>query len=196
MRDLETERTIIRKFRIEDAEDIYNNIANIKKLEDCYNYNMHKNVEETRIIVASSIKEYELGEPVWAIEEKESGIVVGYIRTDEMSTKNKVCKLNFGIGMKWTEKGLLEEALMEVINYLVYEEDFNTIVSKFYDGHDLIKKVKTRVLKNIGMKQEATLRNRKINDKTGVSENLLIFSILKEEIEQRKNKEEIHVKAS
>ena len=59
MRDLETERTIIRKFRIEDAEDIYNNIANIKKLEDCYNYNMHKNVEETRIIVASSIKEYE-----------------------------------------------------------------------------------------------------------------------------------------
>lgn len=70
MKDLETERTRIRKFRIEDAEDIYNNIATIKKLEDCYNYNMHKNVEETRGIILSSIKEYELGEPIWAIEEK------------------------------------------------------------------------------------------------------------------------------
>lgn len=196
MKDLESKRTIIRKFKMEDAEDIYTNIATIKRLEDCYNYNMHKDVEETRVIVASSIKEYESGEAVWAVEEKKTGIVVGYIRADEISTKNKVCKLNFGIGIKWAGQGLIEEALIEVINYLVDEKDICTIASKFYDGNDIIKSIKTKILKNIGMKQEAVLRNRKINDKTGKAENLVIFSILKEEIEKKNKGKETNKKAS
>ncbi len=172
MKDLETERTRIRKFRIEDAEDIYNNIATIKKLEDCYNYNMHKNVEETRGIILSSIKEYELGEPIWAIEEKKSGIVVGYIKATEISKENGRCNLNFGIGLKWLKDKLLEESIEEAMNYLMYEE--------------FIRKTRNNILKNIGMRQEAILRNRKINNKTGKPENLIIFSITKEEMQKQK----------
>ena len=180
MKDLETERTRIRKFRIEDAEDIYNNIATIKKLEDCYNYNMHKNVEETRGIILSSIKEYELGEPIWAIEEKKSGIVVGYIKATEISKENGRCNLNFGIGLKWLKDKLLEESIEEAMNYLMYEEGISIIICKFYDSNEFIRKTRNNILKNIGMRQEAILRNRKINNKTGKPENLIIFSIKKQ----------------
>ena len=186
MKDLETERTIIRKFRIEDAEDIYNNIATIKKLEDCYNYNMHKNVEETRGIILSSIKEYELGEPIWAIEEKKSGIVVGYIKATEISKENGRCNLNFGIGLKWLKDKLLEESIEEAMNYLMHEEGISIIICKFYDSNEFIRKTRNNILKNIGMRQEAILRNRKINNKTGKPENLIIFSITKEEMQKQK----------
>ena len=36
------------------------------------------------------------------------------------------------------------------------------------------------------MRQEAILRNRKINNKTGKPENLIIFSITKEEMQKQK----------
>ena len=37
------------------------------------------------------------------------------------------------------------------------------------------------MLENVGMKKEAVLRNRKINEKTGKSENLIVYSIMKNE---------------
>lgn len=185
MEDLETERLKIRKFEMEDAVDVYKNLATINEFEDCYNCNVYNSIEEIKINIYSSIKEYELGEPVWAIEEKANNSVIGYIKANEISTKNKVCKLNFGIGIKWAEDGLLEEALEAVINFLMCKKGFLLIISKFYDGNEWLKNTKTRVLKNIGMKQEAKLRNRKINTKTGKTENLIIFSILKEELHKK-----------
>ena len=48
MKDLETENLRIRKFKIEDAEDIYKNLAIDRRLEDCLEYNLHQSVEQTR----------------------------------------------------------------------------------------------------------------------------------------------------
>ena len=175
------------------------------------------------MMVISSIKEYELGEPAWAIEEKLTNHIIGYIRVSEISIKNKICKLKFKIGKEWANKGLIEEALEnvgievpanaefeekngtyiftadmitngntvigealeKVIQYLFNKQDFSTIVSKFYDGNEWIKNIKTKVLRNVGMKQEAILRNRKVNTITGKTENLIVFSILKEEMKAK-----------
>ena len=196
MKDLETSNLRIRKFRMEDTEEIYKNLVAIDELEDCYNYNMYTSFEEVKMIIISSIREYELGEPVWAIEEKNTNIIIGYIKANEISVKNKICNLNFGIGVKWIDKGLLEEALEKVINFLMYEEGFYTIISKFYDGNEWLKNIKIKVLESIGMKQEAKLRNRKINTKTGRAENLIVYSILKEERNKGKIVENICKKAS
>lgn len=181
MKDLETENLRIRKFKIEDAEDVYINLATEEKLNKCLGYNIHKSVEETKTLVSSYIYEYEANELVWAIEEKQSHSVIGFINALEVSNLNKYCNIKFGIAFKYIENHYMEEALNSVLKYIFEEKNFNMIVSKFWDGNEEITNFKSEVLENIGMIKEAVLRNRKINEKTGIIENQVIYSITKNE---------------
>lgn len=180
MKNLETSRLIIRSFTMEDVEDAYNNWA---KDEKAYrvNFRKHRSIEETRSIVQSCITESELGEPVWALEEKETGLVVGYVRTLEMSTINKTSRIGFGIGYKWCEKQYIEEALLEVFKYLFFEEEFELLYVKLYNENNEISKAKRNILLNVGMEKEATLKRRRINKVTNEVEDLNVYSLTKED---------------
>ena len=123
-----------------------------------------------------------MGEFVWAIEEKNANTVIGMIKAQEMSRENKCCKIKFEVGSKWRKYNYMEEALKQVLNYLLEEEEFNIVISNFYDGNEEITKKKESILRNVGMKKEACLRNRKINGESGKCENKIIYSITKEEI--------------
>ena len=62
------------------------------------------------------------------------------------------------------------------INYLLNERNFNVIISEFYDGCQQLTEVKCKMLENVGMSKEAILHKRKINSKTGLPENKIIYS--------------------
>lgn len=181
MKDLETKNLKIRKFKIEDAEDIYKYLATEERLADCLGYHVHKSIDETRHMISSYINEYEMNELVWAIEEKHTNIVIGYINAFETSRKNKRCEIKFGIGLNWCETGYMEEALERVLEYLFEEEKFEIVISKFCDGHKQLSQIKSKMLENVGMIREAILRNRKINEKTGKAENMIVYSIILKE---------------
>ena len=181
MKDLETKNLKIRKFKIEDAEDIYENLATEKKLEKCLGYSIHQSVEQTRQMISSYIYEYEANELVWVIEEKQSNSAIGFINALEVSNLNKYCNIKFGIAFKYIEKHYMEEALNCVLEYIFSEKNFNMVVAKFCDGNKEITNYKTAILEGIGMKKEAVLRNRRINEKTGIIENQVIYSITKDE---------------
>ena len=181
MKDLESKNLKIRKFKIEDAEDIYKNLATERKLEKCLGYNIHESVEQTKKMVSSYIYEYEANELVWAIEEKQSNSAIGFINALEVSNLNKYCNIKFLIAFKYIEKHYMEEALNCVLEYIFSEKNFNMVVAKFCDGNKEITNYKTAILEGIGMKKEAVLRNRRINEKTGIIENQVIYSITKDE---------------
>lgn len=181
MKDLETKNLKIRKFRIEDSEDVFKNLATESKLDKCLGYNKHQSVDQTKKLVSSYIYEYEADELVWAIEEKESKSVIGYINALEVSNLNKYCNIKFGMAFRFIEKHYMEEALNCVLEYIFKEKNLNMVVSKFYDGNEDVKEIKEKILESIGMKKEAVLRNRKINEKTQIIENQVIYSITKEE---------------
>lgn len=182
MKNLETKNLKIRKFKIEDAKGVYENLATEKELAECLDYNVHRNIQETEKILFSYIKEYEMGEIVWALEEKSTKSVIGIIKAQEMSRENKCCKIKFEVGAKWRKSDYMEEALKKVLNYLLEQEGFNIVISNFYDGNEEITKKKETILKNVGMTKEACLRSRKINVESGKAENKIIYSITKEEI--------------
>lgn len=179
MRDFETKNLKIRKFRMEDVEDVYKNLATESELADCLGYNMHKSIHETEVMVASLIKEYEMNELIWAIEDKAKAETIGFINASERSDVNKVCKFRFGIALNKVNSGYMEEALKVVIDYLLNEKKFDVVISEFYDGCDKITKIKSNMLENVGMSKEAVLHNRKINTKTGLPENKIIYSIFR-----------------
>ena len=150
MKDLETKNLKIRKFKMDDVEDVYKNLATIQELKNCSEYHIHKNIYETSAMVSSFIREYETGELALAVEEKSTSTVI-------------------------------EEALNAVLDYLFNQLDFNIVISKFYDSNKKLTETKCEMLENVGMKKDAVLRNRKINEKTGKSENLIVYSIMKNE---------------
>lgn len=184
MKDLETKNLNIRRFKLSDVEDVHKNLATEKQLEECLGYHVHSNLEETRMMVSSYIKEYDMNALAWAIEEKSSNKVIGYINALEVSMINKRCDIKFGIAFEWLEKGLMEEALICVLDYLFNIRKFNIVTSYFFDGYPKIAKIKREILEKVGMRQDAILRNRQINEKSGVAENKVVYSILKEEFKR------------
>ena len=136
-------------------------------------------MHETEVMVASLIKEYEMNELIWAIEDKAESEVIGFINAFERSDINKVCKFKFGIALNKVYSGYMEEALKVVIDYLLNVKKFDVLISEFYDGCEMITKIKSNILENVGMTKEAVLHNRKINVKTGLAENKIIYSIFR-----------------
>lgn len=186
MKDLETKNLKIRKFKMSDAEDVHKYLATEEKLADCLDYNIHKNIEETNTMITSYINEYEMNELVWAIEEKATNKVIGFINAKEISRTNKCCRIKFGIALDWVDTGYMEEALEKVLEYLFEEEEFYLVISNFFDGNKELTQIKEKMLQGVGMIKEACLRNRRINQKTGKSENRVIYSITQDEFAKSK----------
>ena len=179
MKDFETKNLKIRKFSMEDVEDVHKNLATEKELTECLGYKIHKSLHETEIMVESLIKEYEMNELIWAIEDKSESEVIGFINAFERSDTNKLCKFKFGIDLNKVYSGYMEEGLKVIIDYLLNEKNFNVLISEFYDGYEKLTQIKSNILENVGMSKEAVLHNRKINQKTGLAENKIIYSIFK-----------------
>lgn len=180
MKNFETKNLVIRKFKMEDAEDVHKYLATETKLVDCMGYNMHENISETEKMVSSFIKEYEMNELIWAIEYKKTNEVIGFFNAFEKSEKNKICKFKFGIALDYVYTGLMEEALTEICNYLFDEKNINVLISEFYDGNKELIEMKSKMLENVGFTREAILHKRKINEKTGIAENKIIYSKFKD----------------
>ena len=177
MKELETEQIKLRKYKKEDSEEIYENLTRKGKVEKCIGYPVHQSIDETKKMVNSFIKEFELGEPMWAMEEKETHQIIGFIQARELSKQNQRCEINFGIKKEKLKEISLEKAIQIVIKHL-QEEGYPLVISKFYDENPEWTKSKCEFLEKAGMKQEAILKNRKIDSKTGRKENYIIYSVV------------------
>ena len=181
MKNLETERYLLRKPRMEDSEDIYEKWGkDTEKTAEYGNCCAHKNIIETKAFLKTAINEAEFGTPSWFIEEKQTNVVIGYVEVFVCSEKNKNCEIIFYFLENWRTDFSPEEVLTEIIKYLFTDEIFDTIVVKFYDRSEEDTKFFETILTNIGMKKEGTLRNRMI-DSNGQKINRIVYSILKEE---------------
>lgn len=178
MKNFETQRLKIRKFSLKDVNESYNNFAGDEEISEHLNYRAHINAMETKSLIMSAIKEYDSQMPVWAIEEKMSKKVIGFIRVVNVCQSNNMCECIWSIGEKWHEKGMSQEALKEVLNYLFTKENYEIITTYYYCNC----KEHEDTLIQLGMKKDAELRNRRKNSKTGEFENLIIYSIMKDEL--------------
>ena len=182
-RELETERYLLRIPKMEDAEEIYEKWGSDKEKVAEYKYhNVHKNIIETKGLLKGAIIESEDGIPLWFIESKKSGEIIGYIKISAYSEKDKIAEVTFYFLENWRKDGSPEEVLGKVIEFLFKEKTFETMAVKFYDRDREDTKLLSSILERIGMKREGVLRNRMINN-NGEKINKIIYSILKEEWE-------------
>lgn len=175
---LETERLILRRFKIEDAENMYNNWASDEKVCRYVTWDVHESVEVTKQLLENWIKEYDDNAYKWAVELKDTHEIIGNISVVHIHKKDLNAEIGYCYGSKYWGRGYATEALRRVIEFLLNDCNLYLVEAKHIGGNP----ASGRVMEKAGMKKEATLRDRMINKVTKKFDNMVYYSIIKDEL--------------
>ncbi len=153
---IQTDRLILRKFSVEDAQAMYSNWASDEEVTKYLMWKSHADVEESRRILTDWVGLY--GDEKyyhWGIVLKESGTLVGGIAVVQMNEEISMAHIGYCIGRKWWHRGITSEALMAVMDYLFDKVGVNRIESR----HDPRNPNSGKVMMKCGMKYEGTLHS-------------------------------------
>lgn len=152
---LETDRLILRRFTIADAEGMFNNWASDDDVTKYLTWPTHQNVEMTRGYINYCIQGYsESAFYQWVMESKESHELIGNISVVKINEEIDGMELGWVIGKEFWGKGYTAEAAKAVLDVLFDKVGANCT----YAGHDVNNPNSGRVMQKIGMKYEGTLR--------------------------------------
>ena len=179
---LETERLILRKFKINDAKDVFENYASSDMVTKYMVWDTHSSIDVTENYLESVVKNYKDNKFFdWAIELKNKNIVIGSIGAKKLDEEISKIEVGYCIGEKWWNQGIVTEALQEVIKFFFEKININRIEAY----HDVRNIASGRVMQKSGMKFEGTLRQA-YKFKNGVSD-VHIYSILNSDIKTTKS---------
>lgn len=175
---LETERLILRKFKIEDAENMYNNWASDPEVCKYLSWNYHKDVEETKEIVKMWINNYENNFYQWVVELKETHEIIGSIGAVNVREKDLNVEIGYCYGKKYWNKGYGSEALKKIIEFFIKECGCHLVEAMYMSDNPASGKV----MEKVGMTKETSLRDRIVNKETDKLNDLIVYSITKNEL--------------
>ena len=175
--ELQTERLILRKFRQDDAQDVFDNWANDKDVTKHLSWTPHANAEATRQYIAACVERYEKESIYhWAIVPKEYGKVCGSIEVMNVSEINGRCEMGYCMSKRYWNKGIMSEALKAAVKFLFDEVGFNRIQAV----HHIENPASGKVMQKAGMKYEGRLKQY-IADNCGKFVDCDIYAIVKDD---------------
>ena len=173
---IETDRLILRKFTLEDAEDMYKNWASDDDVTRHITWQTHKNIEETKEVVAKYVFDSENENYYhWCIELKSTNAAVGSIGAFRMFEDLSLFEVGYSIGKKFWNQGITTEAMHAIIKFFFEEVGVNRIEAR----HDTKNPASGVVMKKAGMQFEGILRQAGKNN-TGICDSA-VYAILKED---------------
>lgn len=150
-----TDRLILRKFKLSDCDDIFNNYANDERVTKFLTWDPHGDIKVTKNKVKEWVKSYK-NENIysWAIVHKELGQVIGSIALakeidsgqygeEPMSTY----EVGYALAFDCWGQGIMTEALGAVIKYLFTKQTVKRVLGR----HLEINASSGKVLLNAGM---------------------------------------------
>lgn len=177
---IETDRLILRRFKIEDADAMYRNWASDDEVTKYLTWPAHANVSVTRTVLEEWIQKYnDLDFYNWVIVLKEINEPIGNISVVKYEDKTSSAAVGWCMGKRWWGQRIMPEAGRAVLQFLFEEVGVNRIAAK----HDQENSKSGRVMQKIGMTCEGTLRASGKNNQGIVDE--VYYSILKEEYEKK-----------
>lgn len=177
---IETERLILRRCAVEDAEFMYRDWASDPEVTKYLTWPAHTCVEDSRAILQKWVKEYEKNSfYLWAIEPKELGQPIGSISVVETSEEANWVEIGYCIGRSWWHRGYVSEALKALIPFFFEEVGVGRIQAR----HDPRNIHSGAVMRKCGMTCEGILRRADRNNQ-GICD-AVIYSILREEYDRK-----------
>lgn len=179
---IETDRLILRRFKIEDADVMYRNWASDDEVTKYLTWPTHANVNVTRAVLEDWIQKYNNPDYYnWAIELKQIGEPIGNLSVVKHEEKTGSATIGWCMGKRWWGQRIMPEAARAVLQFLFEEVGFNRIAAQ----HDKENAKSGRVMQKIGMIREGTLRASGKNNQGIVDE--VYYSILKDDYEENQS---------
>ncbi len=156
-RTIETERLILRRFTLDDAEAMYKNWASDPDVTKFLTWRPHSDINVSKAVLKEWVSLYENKNYYqWAIVLKEHGNdPIGDISAVRMDDDIDMVHIGYCLGKEWWRRGIMSEALNAVMDFFFDEVGANRIESR----HDPKNPHSGMVMKKCGMKYEGTLRS-------------------------------------
>lgn len=117
---LETERLILRKFKAEDAKEVFENWGCNEEVAKYVRWSTHKSVEDTKLWLKSEVNNYKNNDYyTWGIELKETGELIGSMSAIFRQEHDERYEIGYVIAQKHWNNGYTTEALKCVMDYLI-----------------------------------------------------------------------------
>ena len=153
---LETHRLILRRYSVEDAEDMFRNWASDPEVTRYLTWPAHSGVAVTRMVLNDWVSKYDDGSFFnWAIVWKETGEVIGNIAAVSVFEPLETAELGYCLGRAFWGRGIMPEAVRAVIMYLFGTADLRRIIAH----HDVNNPKSGRVMIKAGMEFEGILHS-------------------------------------
>ena len=154
---IETDRLILRRYVIEDADAMYKNWASDSEVTKFLTWQPHSSVEVSRSIIEDWLKEYSDEKYYqWAIVLKDNGNEpIGDISVGQMNEDISMVHIGYCLGRAWWRRGIMSEALKAVMDFMFDSVEVNRVESR----HDPMNPNSGKVMQKCGMKYEGTLRS-------------------------------------
>jgi ribosomal-protein-alanine N-acetyltransferase len=146
--NIETIRLRLRKFKIEDAKDMFLNWASDPEVCKYLSWGPYSDPNTCYKRVTNWVNSYTYDNTyVWAIELKGKDTVIGSISVEITNDTIKSCEVGYCIGRPYWNRGIMTEALRAVMHFLFYEIGYQVIIAK----HDILNKASGKVMQKAGM---------------------------------------------
>ncbi len=151
LKELETERLILRGWRLEDIDDFFE-YAKDPDVGPNAGWKPHESKEESLTILESFVE----GDEVWAIVDKETGKAIGSIgaHKDDKRRSINAKMIGYVLSKDYWGQGLVPEAVNKVLDYLFNDEKVELVSCYHYPFNRRSK----RVIEKSGFKFEGALR--------------------------------------
>lgn len=154
---LETERLILRRFTVRDADAMYTNWASDPEVTRYLTWPAHAGVETSRAVLADWTAAYaQKSFYQWAIVLKDSADEpVGSIGAVNVSDDIAAVQIGYCLGRRWWHQGIMSEALGAVMDFFFDAVGCNRVACR----HDPRNPHSGMVMQKCGMKYEGTQRS-------------------------------------
>ena len=154
---IETERLLLRRFSMDDADAMYTNWASDPEVTKFLTWPAHASTDVSKKVLSEWVSSYKQDNYYqWAIVLKEYGNdPIGSIASVQMNDDIDMIHIGYCLGKDWWNLGIMSEALKAVMEFFFDKVGANRIESR----HDPRNPYSGMVMKKCGMKYEGTLRS-------------------------------------
>lgn len=156
MQVLETERLILRNWKTDDVNDLFEYAKN-PNIALMAGWKTHENIEES----LHTLQAFREADDIWAIECKEDQKVIGQLRLSadnnrgKFSINNAAKYISYALSEIYWGKGYMTEAVNRVVQY-AFEELKCEVLTAFYYPENIRSK---RVIEKCGFQYETTIQS-------------------------------------
>lgn len=174
---IETERLILRQFSTDDANDMFEWLSS-DNVTKHLTFPTYKNIEDVYDRLDYLLDKYKNDDDFynWCIELKEENKAIGDISCVNINYNINCARIGYCLNEKYWSQGFMSEALEAIINYLLFNQNFNRIES----SHSICNPSSGKVMQKCNMQKEGVLRSA-AKSNFGITDSV-VYSILKSDL--------------